>query len=156
VPLILAPAGGTLFLWRVLGAFGPYLRPSDHDHDMWFLTCVPNFSSLAWLEVCQEPPVLEVHTWRTLSVPDWILREWDHSWHLEWSWYVILDLCAKFQLSSLIRSVSKTDWLETWKLGSFLTSWIILGDPQEVILKVLKDLTSFDWDIEVCHICDKT
>ena len=30
------------------------------SHDMWFLTCVPNFSSLAWLEVCQEPPVLKV------------------------------------------------------------------------------------------------
>ena len=28
-------------------------------------------------------------------------------------------------------------WLDTWRMGSFLTSWIILGDPQEVILKVL-------------------
>ena len=27
-------------------------------------------------------------------------------------------------------------WLETWRMGSFLTSWIIFGDPQEVILKV--------------------
>ncbi len=36
-------------------------------HDMWFLTCVPNFSSLAWKEGCQEPPILEVllggHWW---------------------------------------------------------------------------------------------
>ena len=37
---------------------------------MWFLTCMPNFSSLISLEVCQEPPVLEVHTWRMLRVPD--------------------------------------------------------------------------------------
>ena len=27
-------------------------------------------------------------------------------------------------------------WLEMWRMGSFLTSWIIFGDPQEVILKV--------------------
>ena len=31
----------------------------DH-HDMWLLTCVPNVIYLAWLEVCQEPPDLEV------------------------------------------------------------------------------------------------
>ena len=39
----------------------------DH-HYMWFLTCVPNFNSLEWLEVCQGPPILEVYTWRTLMV----------------------------------------------------------------------------------------
>ena len=63
--------------------------------------------------------------------------------------YVILDLCAKFQLSSMNRNVSRTphpwspyledvdgSWPETWRMGSFLTSLIILGDPQEVILKV--------------------
>ena len=39
-------------------------------HFMLFLTCVPNFSSLAWIEVCQEPPVLEVilgGRWRFLT-----------------------------------------------------------------------------------------
>ncbi len=38
--------------------------------NMWFLTCVPHFSSLAWLEVCQEPPslksILRVY-WRLLT-----------------------------------------------------------------------------------------
>ena len=77
-------------------------------HDMIFLTCVPNLSSVAWLEVCQEPPILEVHTLRMLMVPDWILGWWGHSGHHGSSWYMILDLCTKFQLSSMNRSVSRT------------------------------------------------
>ena len=48
------------------------------------------------------------HTWRTLMVPDWCLRGWDHPWHNVSSWYVILDLCTKFQLSSMFRSASRT------------------------------------------------
>ena len=55
-------------------------------HDKWFLTCVPNLSSLAWLEVCQGHPVLDVHTWRTLMVPDQVLGEQGHPWHHESSW----------------------------------------------------------------------
>ena len=50
-------------------------------HDMWFLTCVPNFSSLACLEVPQEPARPRSHTWRTLKVPDWRLGGWGHPWH---------------------------------------------------------------------------
>ena len=57
---------------------------------------VPNLSSLAWSEVYQEPPVLEVHTWRMLKVPDWGLGGWGHPWSYESSLDVILDLCAKF------------------------------------------------------------
>ena len=66
--------------WRFLTGVlenGVILDIMDH-HDVWFLTCVPNFSSLPWLELCQEPPVLEVHTWRTLKVPDWSLGGWGH------------------------------------------------------------------------------
>ena len=67
------------------------------------------------------------------------------SWHHGSSWYAILDLCAKFQLSSMNRSVSvksyledtEGSWPETWRMGSSLTCWMILGDPQELILKVL-------------------
>jgi len=79
------------------------------------------------------------HTWRTLKVPDWILGGWSHSWHNGSSWYVIFDLCAKFQHSSMNRSVSRTppssksyledvegSWLDTWRMGSFLTSWIVM------------------------------
>ena len=39
--------------------------------DMWFLNCVPNFSSLAWTQVCQELPRPRSDIWRTLMVPDW-------------------------------------------------------------------------------------
>ena len=38
---------------QVLGGWGHLKKNMDH-HDTWFFTCVPNFSSLAWLEVCQE------------------------------------------------------------------------------------------------------
>ena len=41
--------------------------------DMWFLTCVPDFSSIAWFEVFQDLPVLDGHTLRTLMVPDQVL-----------------------------------------------------------------------------------
>jgi len=91
-------------------------RMDFKDRGSWH-TCVPNFSSLVWIEVCQEPLVLKVHTWRTLRVPDWILGELDHSWHHGLSWYAIFEVCAKFQLSSMIRSVSGTPcpWSHTWR-----------------------------------------
>ncbi len=41
--------------------YGVILDIMDH-HDMCFLNCVPNFVTLARLEVCQEPPILEVQT----------------------------------------------------------------------------------------------
>ncbi len=98
-----------------------------------------NMSSLAWLKVCQEPPVLEVHTWRTLKVPDWILGGWGHHWHHGSSWYVIIDLCAKCQLSSMIRSMSRTpcprspyfedisgSCMGSWRIGLSLISWIVM------------------------------
>ena len=53
----------------------------DHN-DMWFFTCLPNFSSPAWLEVCEELLILEAHTWRTLNIPDWSVGWWGHLWHL--------------------------------------------------------------------------
>ena len=82
------------------------------------------------------------HTWRTLMVPDWILGGWGHSWHHGSSWYVILDLCAKFQLSSMNRSVSRTPrprshtWrtlmVPDWGLGGWghpwhhISSWYVI------------------------------
>jgi len=128
---------------------------------MQFLRCVQKFSSLAWIEVCQEFPILEVHTWRMLRVPDWILGGWGHSWHHGLSWYVILDLCAKFQLFSLIRSVSRTprprspylediegSWPGTWRTGSSLTSWSNMWDPQELTLKDLCQYLLIWWSYE--------
>ena len=84
-----------------------------------------------------------------LMVPDWNLGWWGHPWCHWSSWYVIHDLCIKFQLSRMIWSVLRTphpwspylkdidgSWLETWRNGSSLMCWIILGDPQELFLKV--------------------
>ena len=129
--------GREWFLTGYLEA-GVILDIMDH-HDMWLLTCVSNFSILAWIKVCQEPPILEVHTWRTLMVPDWRLGGWRHCWHHGLSWYVIFYLCTIFHISSMIRSASRTNpssksyledaegsWLETGRVGSSLTSWIIL------------------------------
>ena len=74
---------------------------------------MPFFSFLAWLKVYQE----QSHTWRTLRIPDWILGELDHSWNHGLSWYAIFEVCAKFQLSSMIRSVSGTPcpWSHPWR-----------------------------------------
>ena len=79
------------------------------------------------------------HTWRTLKVPDWRLGGWGHPWRHGSSWYVILDLCTKFQLSSMFRSASRTppssksyleefdgSWLEIWRMGSSLMLWMVL------------------------------
>ena len=38
-------------------------------------SCVPNFTSLAWLEGYQEPPSPCSHTWRSLMVPDGVLED---------------------------------------------------------------------------------
>ena len=97
----------------------------DH-HDMWFSTLVTHFSSLPLLEVCQEPPIPQVHTWRTLKVPDWILGGWGHSWHHGSSLYVILDLCAKYQHYSMNRSLSRIPHprSHTWRTFNF-PDWII-------------------------------
>ena len=78
------------------------------------------------------------HTWRTRMVPDWILGGWGHSWHHGSSWYVILDLCAEFQLSSINRSVSRTppssksyfedidgSWMDTCH---HVSSWYVILD----------------------------
>ena len=101
--------------------------------DMWFLTCVPKFSSLACLEVPQEPPRPRSHTWRMLKVPDWRLGRWGHPWYHGSLWYMILDLYAKFQLPSMNRSLSRTplsskSYLEDIKLpdcllGRWVYSW---------------------------------
>ena len=84
-------------------------------------------------------PCPRSHTWRMLMVPDRTLGGWGYPWRHGSSWYMVLDLCAKFQLSSMIRSVSRTpyplspyledvdgSWLETWRMGSFLTSWVVI------------------------------
>ena len=115
--------------WR-LGGMG---HPWRHGLSYVFIDLCAKFSSLAWLEVCQEPPILEVHTWRMLMAPDWRLGGWGHPW-CHGSSYVIFYLCTKFHLSSMIRIVLTTT--PSWKsilgghwrfLTGVLEDWIILN-----------------------------
>ena len=115
----------------------------DHP-DMWFLTCVPNFSSLACLEVPQEPPRPRSHAWRMGKVPDWSLGRWSHPWRHGSSWYVIVDLCTENQLSSMFRSASRTPPVLEVILGGrwrFLTG--VLEDG--VIFNVIFHLERPQW-----------
>ena len=76
--------------------------------DTGYLTCLPNFSILAWLEVCQEPTlsssVNEGH-WGFLTRD---MEDMGHHWPHNGSWHGIPGLGAKFQHSSMIGSVSRT------------------------------------------------
>ena len=98
------------------------------------------------------------HTWRTLMIPDWRLGGWGHPWCLGSSSYVILDFCAKFQLSSMNRSVSRTPcpqshtWrtlkVPDWILGGWGHPWCVGSSwetPRNVSWKFHEDLTSFGW-----------
>ena len=79
----------------------------------------------------QEQLFLEVHTWRMLMVPDWGLGGWGHPWHHGSSWLVILYFCAKFQLSSMIRSVKNPPSSKSilggrwWFLTGVMEDWVI-------------------------------
>ena len=107
-------------------------------------------------------PVLEVHTWRMLMVPYQVLGGWGPPWHHVSSWYVILYLCAKFQLSSMIISGSRTLSLKSilgglggvpdWRLGGWGHIWLHRSSWKikiKLSWKFCKDRTSFGWDIEL-------
>ena len=80
---------------KIMDFYGFILDILDH-HDIWLFTCMPNFNSLAWLEVCQEPPILQVHTWKTLVVPDWRFGGWGLLWFCIPSWKIRMKLSWKF------------------------------------------------------------
>ena len=63
-------------------------------------------------------------TWRTLRVPDWRHEGYGHPWHFKCSLYMIPNISAKFQFSSIIISVSRTP------LSSSVT-WMTWRDPDQ-------------------------
>ena len=70
--------------------------------------------------------ILDVHTWRTLMVPEQLLEGSGHpSCHIS-PLNVILDLGAKFQLTSMIRSASRTPVLD-------IHTWRMLKVPDQVL-----------------------
>ena len=91
---------------------GVILDIMDH-HYIGLFTCVPNFSSLAWLEVYQEPPSSWSHTWMTLMVSDWRLEEWGHLWRPGSSWQNIMKLSQNF-----CEVVTSFGWfIRSWDFG---------------------------------------
>ena len=73
------------------------------------------------------------HTLRILNVPDWSFEGWVHPWHHISLWCAILYLFAKFQLSSMISSMSRTPSPQShilrmvkvpdWSLGGWGHLW---------------------------------
>ena len=86
---------------------------------------------------------------RMLMIPDWSLGGWGYPWH-HGSWYVIIYLCAKFQLSSMIWSVSRTPCprSHTWRMLK-VSDWSLGGwghldkTTMKLSWKFREDLTSF-------------
>ena len=109
----------------------------DHHDVILYLCAKVQLSSM--IKSVWRTPVLDFHTWRMLMVPDQVLGGLGHTWHHGSPWHVILDLCAKFQLYSMVGNVSRPpchwwpyledihgSWPGTWRTGSSSISWIIL------------------------------
>ena len=92
----------------------------------------------------------EEGTWMTLWVPDWRHGGQSHSWRHEWCSFTPRKIPWKFRVDISIRSVSRRgdqeggyledvegSWPETWKTGSYLTSWMMFFYPKEYTLKIL-------------------
>ena len=108
-----------------------------------------NFVLISQLEG-QEGGSRRGRTWRTLRVPDRRHGGLGHSWHHEWCLFSPRKIPRKFYVDISIGSVSgrggqeggyledvEGSWPETWRTGSSLTTWMTLGDPKDLILKVL-------------------
>ena len=102
-------------------------------HNMWFLTCVPNFSSLAWIEVCQEPPILKV----ILEGKWWFLTG-----YLEDG--VILDIMDRRNMRFLtcMPNFSSLAWIEVCQEPPVLE--VILGRRWRFLIGDLEDGVIFD------------
>ena len=127
--------------WRFLTGYledGVILDIMD-CHVIWFLTCVPNFSSLAWIEVCQEPPILKVilgGRWRFLTgyLEDGVIFD-IMDCHDKWFFTCVpnfgalawIEVCQEPPPSSksYFEDVEGF-WLDTWWVGSFFTTWIVM------------------------------
>ena len=161
---------------RTLCPWSPYLEDIDGS---WLDTWIMGSSLMSWIVIiCNswlffakfQPssmirsvsriPIHEVHTLETLMDPIWILGGWGHSWHHGLSYYIMLNLYAKSQLSSMIISVSRACILEdhTWRMLKVL-DWSLWGwgpsrlfgsswkTPINSLWKFHENLTLFGWDI---------
>ena len=110
-------------IWRMLMVPDSILGGWGHSWYHGLLRCFifylcANFQLCSKIISVSRTPCPRSHTWSMLKVPDWIIGGWGHSLYYQSSWYVILDLCCKFQLSSMNRNVSRTPrpWSNTWRI----------------------------------------
>ena len=87
--------------------------PSNHHLGLWpndlivfdhmcLQTCMPNFKSLAWLEVCQEPLII---------ISD--LKDFEGSWLETWRTWVIFDILNNLHI-----------WFSTWVPNFCFLAWL--------------------------------
>ena len=126
----LCPGSHTWWMLRVpdwsLGGWG---HPWNHISS-WYgiLYLCAKFQLSSMIRSESRTPHPRSHTWRMVKVPQWSLGGWGHPWHHGSSWYVILYLCAKFQLSSINRSVSRTPHPQSHTWGMFMVpNWNLGG-----------------------------
>ena len=103
----------------------------DHP-DMLLSTYVPNIDILQWKRVDQEPQIIHGEVARCYSSWQGTWR-WGHAWIHRLSLYVIINMCAKFQLASIHICVSRTTLMvPDWSLGGFghscchRSSWYVI------------------------------
>ena len=104
-----------------------------------------SFVLISLLEGCQECGVLHGGTWRMLRVRDRGLGGQGYPWCHGWSCLILRKIPWKFHVDIFIRSESRMGdledvegyWLETWRTGSSLISWMVLLYPKEDTLTFL-------------------
>ena len=108
-----------------------------------------SFVSISSLKVYQEGGLLYSGTWRKLRIPDSRLGGQSHPWCHGWPCLTPMKIPWKFYVDIVTRRVSRMggpswgyledvegSWLETWRTGTSLMSWMTLVDPKDPILKV--------------------
>ena len=111
------------------------------------------FVWISLLEVCQEWGVKNGGTWRTLRAPDSRLGGQGHPWCHRWSFLTLRKILWKFRVDIFIKSMSgiggqeggyledfECSWLDTWRTGSSLMSWMILFYAKGISWKFCVDI----------------
>ena len=128
---------------------------------IWLLTCVPDFNFLAWF--VKNHPVIISDSGGHLGFLTGGMEDMGHPWPHNCSWHFIPSLHAKFQHSSMIRSVSRTGILggrwgfltEDLEDRVILDTMDHLGGPHGSYTESFVIIFIFGWDIRVCYIGNK-
>ena len=132
--------GGT---WRTLRVPDRILGWQGHSWCHWWCLLTPKkipwkFCVDIFFRSLSRMGVLNGVTWRMLRFPDRRIGWQDHPWCHGWPCLTLRKIAWKFCVDIFIRSVSRMggppweyleDWLETWRTGSSLMTWIYFVDP---------------------------